>query len=81
MNWTSTSPTIPGYYWLRNYMHKLAQLDPRLRTIQANPVVVQVQPRDYEQAELQFWATAVDVPFQFDELVEGEWYGPIQPPE
>lgn len=69
MTWTSENPKKSGYYWLRNY-HKRDHWQPP-----AEPTLVEVYAENEE-----FYYAGNDQATYFDEIVEAEWYGPLEPP-
>lgn len=74
-DWTTTPPTVPGYYWLRNYKCQDG-------TSHQGPEVVHC-PIDFWTGHLtqNVFFTGSDLSFGIDEFLEAEWYGPIEPPE
>lgn len=70
MNWTSTLPAKPGYYWLRNFLW------PDCEAVQKQPMIVNLE------ADMNGELAAVEL-YRETSITEisGEWYGPITAPE
>ena len=73
MTWTSQYPTRPGYYWVRNY--QLSQWD----EFTAEPHVAELFI-SLSGNMLCYFTYCGDF-FTDCDIVGGEWFGPITPPE
>ena len=80
MTWTTEFPTKPGYYWIRNYAF---DIDPK--DIVRDSDIVQVEREYYGGDDYgpisHFRFTGNEYPIKQSELLQAEWYGPIEPPE
>lgn len=75
MNWTTESPTEPGYYWIRNYLRSLDPQWQQYEEIRTEPVIIVVNE------DLTFQFATSETERERDELISAEWYGPIEPPD
>lgn len=73
--WISEFPTVPGYYWIRNYLRHVAPKWQQYQEIETTPTIVEVTP------DLEYYWTGSEVSFERTDLISAEWYGPIKPPE
>jgi hypothetical protein len=75
--WTTEYPTKPGYYWVRNMLHRSKRLD-------AEPKIVDVIPEyppEFGPSDMEFYFSGRDVRWDREDLISAEWYGPLQAPE
>jgi hypothetical protein len=69
LTWTKEKPTKPGWYWLRLYVSR-GDLGSGYR-----PNIAYVQ----DDGSICFLGSESDL--KIEEVLEGEWAGPIEPPE
>jgi hypothetical protein len=77
LEWTTGKPTEQGYYWLRKYLFATSKANGFKPT--SKPTIVNVYSSFGEPLSLIFCGNdSVSSP---DDLVEGEWYGPLEAPD
>lgn len=76
MQWTKENPTVPGYYWLRNYL--FVEALGLGFTVTHEPKIVNLYSSLGLPLELIFCGN--DCVSSLDDLVEAEWFGPLLPP-
>jgi|SRR5882672_4040564 len=76
MQWTTEYPTQPGFYWVKNMIHRSKRVD-------AEPHIVGVIPEyppELGPSDMEFYFPGNEARGDRDD-VSAEWYGPIEPPE
>jgi hypothetical protein len=74
MRWTKTTPSEAGFYWLRNYRIEGDS------GVKGTPVVVHLHS-SFDALPFDVTFTGNDSTFGIGEVAEGEWAGPLEPPE
>ncbi len=69
MIWTKEKPECSGYYWLRQCKKHSPDSTPQ-------EIIVLVSDED---DDLYVWFVGDDTPYQLENLLEGEWAGPLYP--
>jgi hypothetical protein len=72
LTWTTEKPTVPGGYWLRNAVAS------NLMYRSDAPILVTVSMHG---GGLRVAVPADEVTLRLEDMDEGEWAGPLTPPE
>lgn len=77
MKWSAALPITAGNYWLRNYVFKGMEHF----AVNTEPLVVRVTGQEGRLELEGDYFHDNELPFSVSQVIQGEWCGPLVPPQ